>query len=76
MTIPSCLVDTNVLLRTARRNDSQYKLVNAAVAKLASENTILHYTHQNIAEVWNAMTRPVSRNGFGLAIEEAECENS
>lgn len=74
MAIPSCLVDTNVLLRTARRNDPQHRLVNAAVAKLASENTILHYTHQNIAEVWNAMTRPVSRNGFGLAIEKAERE--
>jgi predicted nucleic acid-binding protein len=74
MAIPSCLVDTNVLLRTARRNDPQHKLVNAAVAKLASENTILYYTHQNIAEVWNAMTRPISRNGFGLAIEKAERE--
>jgi predicted nucleic acid-binding protein len=74
MAIPSCLVDTNVLLRTARRNDPQHKLVNAAVAKLASENTVLHYTHQNIAEVWNAMTRPISRNGFGLAFEKAERE--
>jgi predicted nucleic acid-binding protein len=74
MAIPSCLVDTNVLLRTARRNDPQHKLVKTTVAKLASENTVLHYTHQNIAEVWNAMTRPVSRNGFGLAIEKAERE--
>jgi predicted nucleic acid-binding protein len=74
MAIPSCLVDTNVLLRMARRNDPQHKLVNAAVAKLASENTALHYTHQNIAEIWNAMTRPVTRNGFGLSIEKAERE--
>lgn len=74
MAIPSCLVDTNVLLRIARRNDPQHKLVNAAVAKLASENSALHYTHQNIAEIWNAMTRPLARNGFGLSIEKAERE--
>ena len=32
------------------------------------------YTHQNIAELWNAMTRPINRNGFGLAIADAERE--
>jgi predicted nucleic acid-binding protein len=74
MAILSCLVDTNILLRTARRSDPQHELVNAAVSKLVLGNTDLKYTHQNIAELWNAMTRPVSRNGFGLTIEKAERE--
>jgi len=74
MAIPSCLVDTNILLRIARRSDPQYKLVDAAVSKLVLESTLLHYTHQNIAEFWNAMTRPTSRNGFGLTVEKAERE--
>jgi predicted nucleic acid-binding protein len=29
---------------------------------------------QNIAELWNVMTRPLSRNGFGLTVAEAERE--
>jgi predicted nucleic acid-binding protein len=31
-------------------------------------------THQNIAELWNAMTRPLARNGLGLTVSEAERE--
>jgi predicted nucleic acid-binding protein len=74
MAIASCLVDTNILLRLARRSDPQHKLVDAALAKLALEGTTLHYTHQNIAELWNVMTRPTDRNGFGLTVAEAERE--
>jgi predicted nucleic acid-binding protein len=74
MAIASCLVDTNILLRIARRSDPQHQLVDAALAKLALEGTALHYTHQNIAELWNVMTRPIARNGFGLTALEAERE--
>jgi predicted nucleic acid-binding protein len=64
MAIPSCLVDTNILLRMTRRSDPQHQVVDAALARLAGQGTILHYTHQNVAELWNAMTRPVVRNWF------------
>ena len=74
MAIVSCLVDTNVLLRIARRSDPQHTLVDAALAKLTLGGTALHYTHQNVAELWNVMTRPVNRNGFGLTAAEAEGE--
>ncbi len=74
MAIASCLVDTNILLRMTRRHDPQHKLVDTALAKLAGQGTVLYYTHQNIAELWNAMTRPLVRNGFGLTIVEAEHE--
>jgi predicted nucleic acid-binding protein len=74
MAIASCLVDTNILLRIARRSDPQHKLIDTALAQLALDGTTLHYTHQNIAELWNAMTRPVARNGFGLTAAEAERE--
>jgi predicted nucleic acid-binding protein len=74
MAIASCLVDTNILLRISRRSDPQHKLVDAALGALAVAGTTLHYTHQNIAELWNAMTRPVARNGFGLTVAEAERE--
>jgi predicted nucleic acid-binding protein len=74
MAIASCLVDTNILLRIARRTDPQHKLIDSALAEMSLAGTILHYTHQNIAELWNVMTRPTARNGFGLSAVEAESE--
>lgn len=74
MALSSCLVDTNILLRIARRLDPNHKIVDTALAQLASRGTTLYYTHQNIAELWNAMTRPQVHNGFGLTIPEAESQ--
>jgi predicted nucleic acid-binding protein len=74
MAIASCLVDTNILLRIARRSDPQHGIVDTALARLAGQNTTLYFTHQNIAELWNAMTRPVARNGLGLSAIETERE--
>jgi predicted nucleic acid-binding protein len=74
MAIASCLVDTNILLRIARRSDPQHQTVDRALDRLASEGTALHYTFQNIAELWNVMTRPVISNGFGLSAADAEME--
>jgi len=70
----SCLLDTNILLRISRRTDPEYATAYGALAKLESAGAALHYTHQNIAEFWNVMTRPVARNGFGLTAAEAERE--
>jgi predicted nucleic acid-binding protein len=74
MAIASFLVDTNILLRISRRSDPQHKIIDATLAKLALAGTALYYTHQNIAELWNVMTRPAARNGFGLTAAEAESE--
>ena len=74
MAIVSCLVDTNILLRITRRFDPQHQMVDTALARLAGHGTTLYYTHQNIAELWNAMTRPVERNGLGLSAAETERE--
>jgi len=74
MAIASCLVDTNILLRITRRSDPQHKLVDTALARIAGQGATLHYTHQNIAELWNTMTRPINRNGLGLGIADAERE--
>jgi predicted nucleic acid-binding protein len=74
MAIASCLVDTNVLLRITRRSDPQHKIVDRALARLLEQGTNLCYTHQNIAELWNAMTRPHERNGLGLTVAEADRE--
>ena len=57
-----------------RRSDPQHQTVDIALVRLASQGTTLHYTHQNMAELWNAMTRPITRNGLGLTVAEAERE--
>ncbi len=72
MAIDSCLVDTNILLRISRRSDPQHKLIDSALARLAGQGTTLYFTAQNIAELWNAMTRPVARNGLGLSVTETD----
>jgi predicted nucleic acid-binding protein len=74
MAIASCLVDTNILLRATRRADPQHHIVSTALARLVGAATTLHYTPQNIAELWNAMTRPLTRNGFGLSASDADTE--
>jgi predicted nucleic acid-binding protein len=75
MAIASCLVDTNILLRITRRSDPQHKIVDTALSQLAGQGSTLHYTHQNIAELWNAMTRPAARNGLDGA-EDANPQGS
>jgi predicted nucleic acid-binding protein len=74
MVIGSCVVDTNILLRITRRSDPHHQLVDMALAQLVRQGATLHYTHQNIAELWNVMTRPLDRNGLGLTVNEAESE--
>src|ERR1700730_9475170 len=76
MAIDSCLVDTNILLRMTRQSDPQHRVVANSLALLAGQGTTLYYTHQNIAELWNAMTRPVNRNGLGLSVAETAREVS
>jgi predicted nucleic acid-binding protein len=74
MPIDACLVDTNILLRIARRSDPNHSAVDSALSNLAIQGAILYYTHQNIAELWNTMTRPPERNGFGLTVQDADRE--
>ena len=64
---------TNILLRITRRPNPQHQAIAGPSLDLSTTN-ILHYTHQNIAELWNVMTRPIVRNGLGLTIDEAEIE--
>lgn len=72
--IASSLVDTNVLLRSIRLSDPQHGLVSGALKRLVTQGTRLCYATQNIAELWNTMTRPVKHNGLGLSVSEAERE--
>jgi predicted nucleic acid-binding protein len=67
-----CLADTNILLRLVKADHPEYPMVRDAVEELKRRRMSIAYTHQNMAEFWNASTRPLSRNGFGLSIEDTE----
>jgi predicted nucleic acid-binding protein len=66
------LADSNILIRLVKGDHPEYPLVRGAVTALREKGVKLGYTLQNMAEFWNASTRPKERNGFGLTIEETE----
>jgi len=66
------LVDTNILLRVLHRTDPRHAAVRSAARTLRTHSHELHATSQNFAEFWNASTRPITRNGFGLTPTETD----
>ncbi len=70
------LLDTNTLLRLAKRDDPAHGIVIAAIDRLISQGADLCYTPQNVVEFWNVFTRPRERNGFGLTAPEADRQTS
>ncbi len=70
------LLDTNILLRLAKRDDPEHAAIKTAVERLIEKGADLCYVPQNIVEFWNVFTRPKERNGFGLTVAEAEREVS
>jgi predicted nucleic acid-binding protein len=65
------LIDSNVLIRWVQTADPGFPAADAALDRLTLSNSDLCYTSQNLAEFWNALTRPVNRNGYGLSPVEA-----
>jgi predicted nucleic acid-binding protein len=61
------LVDTNVLLRWVKPDHSDYPAIVLATEAILRHDGVLCYTSQNVAEFWNACTRPADRNGYGLS---------
>ena len=66
------LLDSNILIRWVRPDDRDYAIVKSALDVLVRQGSTLCYTSQNLAEFWNACTRPVNRNGYGLTPQEAD----
>ena len=64
------LVDTNVLLRFLHQTDPHYPVAVNAVDTLKASGNLLYTTFQNLIEFWNVSTRPTTRNGFGLSIQQ------
>jgi predicted nucleic acid-binding protein len=66
------LVDSNVLLRWVKPDHSDYPIIVSATDFVLQHDGVLCYTSQNVAEFWNACTRPESRNGYGLSPRDAD----
>src|SRR5271167_3571742 len=66
------LVDSNILLRWVKPDHSDYPIIKSAIDAVLRRDGVLCYTSQNVAEFWNACTRPVARNGYGLSPLETD----
>jgi predicted nucleic acid-binding protein len=66
------LLDTNILLRMSKRDDPHYPTISGALRSLAAQGAQLCFTSQTLGEFWNASTRPVDQNGFGLTTSETD----
>lgn len=68
----ACLLDSNILLRISKSNDAHHEAVTRALRILVGQGTRLCYTSQTLGEFWNASTRPLDKNGFGLSVPETD----
>jgi predicted nucleic acid-binding protein len=68
------LVDTNILLRAAQPSHPMHASAVHAMEILMEREEALVVAVQNIAEFWNAATRPAANNGLGFTIEETQEE--
>jgi predicted nucleic acid-binding protein len=60
-------LDTNILLRRVQPSSPQRPIVRRALRTLAGQGDGLCITAQNLHEFWYVATRPITRNGLGLA---------
>ena len=66
------LLDSNILIRWLESSGPFQPLVDHAVDSLIRTGALPCYASQNLGEFWNVLTRPLDRNGFGLAPAEAD----
>jgi predicted nucleic acid-binding protein len=68
----ACLLDSNILLRISKSDDPRHAAISHALHALVGQGVRLCYTSQTLGEFWNASTRPLDKNGFGLSITETD----
>src|SRR5271165_3167555 len=68
----ACLLDSNILLRISKSDDPQHVAISHALRALVGQGARLCYTSQTLGEFWNASTRPLDKNGFGLNVAETD----
>jgi hypothetical protein len=61
MALHSCLIDSNILLRAALRDNPEHVLVRSALTKPISAETVLYFTHLRTSLNFG-MPPPASKN--------------
>lgn len=67
-------VDSNLLVYASNPTAPFHEITVAAISKLLGRGESLYIFPQNLVEFWVASTRPISANGLGLSIAQAEVE--
>ncbi len=68
----SPLVDTNILLRIAQPNTSEYSIAAHAVRNIVRQEGPMSACPQTFYEFWSVATRPTGSPGNGLGLPLAE----
>lgn len=68
------LPDTNAVLRLVNKKDPLHQIVRQAIKKLEQNGEELVIVPQVLVEFWAVATRPITANGLGMTIDEAEQE--
>lgn len=68
------LTDTSIITRTIHTGNPLQQTAIDALARLRTRGETLCIIPQNLVEFWAVATRPVSSNGLGISIEDAEIE--
>jgi predicted nucleic acid-binding protein len=66
------LVDSHVLIRWVQPSDPGFAVTEASIESLEKSRDVPCYVSQNLGELWNALTRPANRNGYGLLPNDAD----
>jgi len=66
------LIDSNVLIRWVQPGDPGFAVAEASIESLERTRDVACYVSQNLGELWNALTRPANRNGYGLLPNDAD----
>lgn len=62
------LIDSNILVRSVERASPLLYTARQAVKSLVRQQHELCIAPQNVAEFWNACTRPTTGNGLGYSV--------
>jgi predicted nucleic acid-binding protein len=68
------LLDTNILARLAQYNHPLHVTAKNAVIALKQSGATLVIVPQNLYEFWAVATRPVTANGLGFTLAQADAE--
>lgn len=56
----------------SKSDDPRYTVISGALRALVAQGARLCFTSQTLGKFWNASTRPLDQNGFGLSTAETD----